>query len=545
MKVFSPFLNGTTTTSGSFNVPNHPSTGSIPNPLTGSLFHDDTDGILKIYTGTQWQVVGEQALPVVGPASADIEYLLVAGGGAGGNTYSWSVDGGGGGGAGGLLSSSLSSVQSGSSFTVTVGAGGSQATNAQGGAGVDSSIAGATISTITATGGGGGGGYSTSTGGNGGSGGGSTNAAAAGSGTVGQGNDGYGGIGNANGGGGATQAGGVDQSPNGGQGGSGSLSYITGTATGYAGGGSGGSDSSTSTYTAGGYGGGGRGAAPGAALIGGNGTANTGGGGGGGSANDSYSNGGAGGSGVAILAYPTASISATGGERTFFNDRVAHTFNSSGTFSVGGIKTYTHNTLDIFGDSSCIALYNLDGNANDKSGNYNGTASNVTYAQSYINEGGVFNGSSSYITTNLVVNSTTGTAYSAWVKTSSTTFCAVGANGNSETNRAYYGVRNSNFWIGAGDTQKYTVSAASILDDNWHHIIISFGSSTASYYVDGILVDSTSYTGQGQLDISPSIGSLNTGAGFLNGYMLGGKIDQVRIFNKALSTSEVATLYAE
>ena len=48
MKVFSPFLNGNTTTSGSFNVPNHPGTGSIPNPLTGSLFHDDTDGILKV-----------------------------------------------------------------------------------------------------------------------------------------------------------------------------------------------------------------------------------------------------------------------------------------------------------------------------------------------------------------------------------------------------------------------------------------------------------------------------------------------------------------
>ena len=67
MKVFSPFLNGNTTTSGSFNVPNHPGTGSIPNPLTGSLFHDDTDGILKIYTGTQWTVVGEQAVPVYNP----------------------------------------------------------------------------------------------------------------------------------------------------------------------------------------------------------------------------------------------------------------------------------------------------------------------------------------------------------------------------------------------------------------------------------------------------------------------------------------------
>ena len=60
------------------------------------------------------QTVTVAALPV---ASANIEYLVVAGGGGGGAIA-------GAGGAGGLLSSSISSIESGSSITVTVGAGG-------------------------------------------------------------------------------------------------------------------------------------------------------------------------------------------------------------------------------------------------------------------------------------------------------------------------------------------------------------------------------------------------------------------------------------
>jgi len=103
MKVFSPFLNGDTTTSGSLNLPQHPTSASISNPNTGSIYHDTTDNIVKVYTGTQWQVLGEQTTPGAGGGGAsgiDIEYLLVAGGGAGGNNI---AAGGGAGGSGIVL----------------------------------------------------------------------------------------------------------------------------------------------------------------------------------------------------------------------------------------------------------------------------------------------------------------------------------------------------------------------------------------------------------------------------------------------------------
>ena len=45
------------------------------------MYHDTTDNVAKIYTGTEWVTVGEQAI-IVPPY--DIEYLLVAGGGGAG-----------------------------------------------------------------------------------------------------------------------------------------------------------------------------------------------------------------------------------------------------------------------------------------------------------------------------------------------------------------------------------------------------------------------------------------------------------------------------
>jgi len=337
-------LTGSFIVSGSFVLPSHPNTGSVSR-TTGSMYHDTTDNILKVYTGNAWVTVGEQTTPtppVV--ASTDIEYLLVAGGGAGGTGFY-----GAGGGAGGYLSSSIASVTSGSSFTVTVGSGGATggttAGSRSGGDGNDSSIAGATISTITSNGGGGGGGGgsqgdTTSADKNaqdGGSGGGAAQGnptvGTAGSGTVGQGNDGgttttsgYGA-----GGGGASAAGGNGDS-SGGNGGDGKQSSITGTATYYAGGG-GGADNSGTGGT-GGQGGGATGddrfsGSPGA------GTANTGGGGAG--AGDYTETGGAGGSGVAIFAYDSGSFSGLGGVKSSRSDGyVVHTFNSSGTLTVGG-----------------------------------------------------------------------------------------------------------------------------------------------------------------------------------------------------------------
>ena len=350
-------ISGSFQASGSFILPRIAS-NSLATATTGSMFYDTVNDVVKIYTGTGsttdgYVTVGAQSEPPGPSTSTDIEYLLVAGGGGGG--YG---SGGGGGGAGGLLSSSISDVESGSSFTVTVGAGGSGGVDSNStdpNDGSNSSIAASGLTTITSNGGGAGGNESGTAGQDGGSGGGGSFNRDPGSGTVGQGTAGGDGFQDGThyaggGGGGAGAAGGNASNSTAGLGGIGKLSHITGTGSYYAGGGSGEfqdtSDGSTQTF-AGGLGGGGtggnyRGGSSATAAT--DGTANTGGGGGGGTNSGTGFNGvgGTGGSGVAIFAYPTGSITATGGIKTTRADgQFVHTFKESGTLTVGGADFHT------------------------------------------------------------------------------------------------------------------------------------------------------------------------------------------------------------
>jgi len=253
-----------------------------------------------------------------------LDYMVIAGGGAGGNGGAPGGNGTGGGGAGGFresvpspsawtaspLASTTGITASVQSYPITVGAGASYVPGAQ-----PSTVPGSAsiFSTITSAGGGSGGGSGNGPGGNGGSGGG----AVGGSGTPytggtgntppvspPQGNNG----GNNNpspgygsgGGGGATAVGGNASGSNNGTGGNGATTSINGTPTVRAGGGGGGGYAAGSPVGAsGGPGGGGPGGpntGPGTA-----GTTNTGSGGGG--SGSGVCGGGNGGSGIVIIRY--------------------------------------------------------------------------------------------------------------------------------------------------------------------------------------------------------------------------------------------------
>ena len=295
---------------------------------TASGGTETTSGSYKIHTFTS---SGTLTVPT-GVNLSNVEYVVVAGG-AGGGGY------GGGGGAGGYRSSvvgessggggsaeSRISLASGTSYTVTVGAGGAGVTAGSyldGTNGVNSSIIGGVIS-ITSTGGGGGSGYEVTAAANGLSGGcgggaGVNENSSVGSGGSGTSNQGYAGgnavAGRGNTGAYPTAAGGGGAGAVGGNGGGkgatfagnggiGVESSIDGTAT-YRAGGGGGFLPGAYTGGSGGNGGGGD-AGNHSANSGGetqaeSGTANTGGGGGGGQSSSLDT--GAGGSGIVIIRY--------------------------------------------------------------------------------------------------------------------------------------------------------------------------------------------------------------------------------------------------
>jgi len=241
--------------------------------------------------------------------------------------------GNGGGGAGGLLSGSTT-IYSGATYVVTVGAGGAGGTTSGvAPSGSNSVLSGTGLTTLTSTGGGGGGG-STGPGANGGSGGGGSGEGtrAGGTGTSGQGNNGGNGVNAGGGGGGSGAAGSVAVTITGGGGGVGTSSSISGTATFYAGGGGGGAYSSGTAGT-GGSGGGGNGGAGTSNTGNTPGTANTG-GGAGGTAGDPATavNGQSGGSGIVIISYAGSQVF-NGGLVTSSGGNTIHTFTSTGALT--------------------------------------------------------------------------------------------------------------------------------------------------------------------------------------------------------------------
>lgn len=572
MKIIDPILSGSVHASGSLVIPKGTSDQKPSDPKTGSLFVEisDSGSNLVVYNGsgsTGWQTVGEQSPPAVLTPSADIEYLLVAGGGGGGG---W----GGGGGAGGLLSSSLSSVESGSSFTVTIGAGATATGRvggdyAAGGDGTDSSIAGTTISTITSTGGGGGGYFNDNPGRDGGSGGGGgitalDSSSPGGSGTSGQGYSGGQGSGagsspyhGGGGGGGAGAVGSAGQSSGyyyGGDGGDGKQSNITGTSTYYAGGGGGHTDGRTvnaPSVSSGGQGGGGNGGRYGGssgAANAENGDTNTGGGGGAAYGESPNGTAGGGGSGVAILAYDSGSVNGAGGiVGDAGNGRKYHQFNTTDTFKVGSTSDFQIVT------DSLVSHYDAGDFASrgtstwtDLQGAYNGTVSGATldnnfyYAFDNSNDGVGLGDNDIFTLSNRTAT------WEAWVKFGSTS-------GAEAIVTKWAGNGNDSWWFGRyndtemhlalrvnGTNTLYYSNNNDVSTTDWIHIVITLNGTAVTTYKNG----SSIHTGTVTSGTWQSNGSTTTYIGrAANGNYMDGNIAQVRLYDKTLSAAEVLQNY--
>ena len=341
-------------------------TNAVTLSLNGSKFQGNTspapiydstgETVHIVYSGSTqgWIPINDGSVALETPQSKTVNFLVIAGGasggrakgaggGAGGYRASFNSEASGGGGS----SETALSLTPGTTYTITVGAGGSgiSSPNLTGNDGVASSISGTDITDITTVGGGGGGGDATpgsgNTGRDGGSGGGGggngPNPVAGGSGTSNQGfagGTGFAGSQAAGGGGGGAAAVGSSVPGNGqagGTGGAGVASTITGSSVTRAGGGGGVNESGSVADGPGGSGGGGAGNTGG----GGAGTANTGSGGG---ATHNSGSSGAGGSGVVILRLTTsdfsgASTSGSPTETTSGSDTIL-TYTGSGSITL-------------------------------------------------------------------------------------------------------------------------------------------------------------------------------------------------------------------
>jgi len=228
----------------------------------------------------------------------------------------------------------------------------------------------------------------------------------------------------------------------------------------------------------------------------------------------------------------------------------------------------TKNGSDPFGDGSEEAFYKLENNANDSTGSNNGAASNVTFTSGsglFGTYAADFNGSSSIIK-DVLGNGFTYAAktmtFSAWifVEDASNDNMIIGdglatSTGGWGISTGYGNAPNTSLAFSVASAAmggvQQTYSSVYVSDNTWTHIVVSvdFSSITDSVkmYINGAqdtsitdgitgttFVDNTTY--------NTAIGATWTGSA---GRLFEGKIDQVRIFDRALDGDEVFKLYAE
>ena len=202
----------------------------------------------------------------------------------------------------------------------------------------------------------------------------------------------------------------------------------------------------------------------------------------------------------------------------------------------------TVDTLDILGDGSCIATYQLDGNANDLSGNYSGTPTNVSYGVGEFDLSSVGQSNSSIILNNLpnrlLVNSV-----SFWFNRQSNESGYKACFTNRKGLHTVLGFQDNLFVAKTFDGSTELISTGYTNNiGQWYHACLVSNNASKSLYINGSLFTSYSKSDYNNTSSTPVVSLYN----YLT---LGGsstaKLDQVRIFNKALNSTEVTTLYNE
>jgi len=144
------------------------------------------------------------------------------------------------------------------------------------------------------------------------------------------------------------------------------------------------------------------------------------------------------------------------------------------------------------------------------------------------------------ITQDSAINISGDITLSAWVKRNTTT-----SYNSIFTKRQVLGsinyqltINNSNGQLGLGHSGGFIYNTTTTLSTStWYHVAVTVSGSTAQFYVNGVAEDS--FTG---VSITATTQDLIIGATVGYNYF-GGNIDEASIFNSALSSTDITSIY--
>ena len=205
-----------------------------------------------------------------------------------------------------------------------------------------------------------------------------------------------------------------------------------------------------------------------------------------------------------------------------------------------------------------VGWWPFNGNANDESGNgNNGTiygASLSTDRNNNSNAAYNFNGSSNYIEVASSSSISVSSAYtlSVWFRASSWSFNAPideHAIISKMVDGAWYGGYEIYHGGSTGSirhigniTNNFSIGSDSGQVNQWYHIVCTFNGSKVKYYINNRKADSISLSSSIQTSNIPLRFGRRGGAGTYNCWF-NGKIDDIGIWNRALSPQEINNLY--
>ena len=203
-------------------------------------------------------------------------------------------------------------------------------------------------------------------------------------------------------------------------------------------------------------------------------------------------------------------------------------------------------------DVGLAAYYPLDGNAQDASGNghHGVTMNGVTFATGVVARAALFDGVDDYIEfpgTSGMHLDTGGFTLSAWVS-------FLKANSDAIIVGKHESVSASGYFLNAYDGQlafyiggsERGYSPATYNDGGWHHLVGVYTGSRRMIFVDGTLVkdDPCAPVTSNNVNLTMGIGFIVAGTfDTTPRSMYQGGIDEVRIYNRALTACEVQALY--
>lgn len=216
----------------------------------------------------------------------------------------------------------------------------------------------------------------------------------------------------------------------------------------------------------------------------------------------------------------------------------------------------TADTLDLFGDSSAVALYTLDTDRNDLGGVYDTNYSGTSLTSAKINNGVTYLDSADYVqlttplpalpeySVSLFTDATGAASGESWTYGQLVSFA--------ENNGIYLHIYEDRFVLEHNQSDWSSVSLSSpstisSLGNGFHHIVVTADGTTLRMYIDGALEVSTAYDGtalaKGTGDLIGNRRYYSTQPTLYNAP--NGTIDQLRIFNRAVTQDEITQLLNE